>query len=125
MYKVAASRTPSGIGIHAVSMRTAYVGGDGGSEQSAPQEDKQRRQMRKHDRATTPSEVGGDSESVCGALLMAQSAQINSELLRLLIQVTAFQAKRFRRGAHVVMRALEFVQNNFAFERLHALGERS
>ena len=105
-------------------MRTPYVGGDGGSEQNANQEKVKQKHMTNADRAKAASEAGGDSESVRRALVMAQGSQIDSELLRLLIQVTALQAKSFRRGAHVVMCALEFSKNDVFFEGLHALGER-
>ena len=51
---------------------------------------------------------GADPKSILRLHLAAQRAQIDSKLLRFLIQVAALQAKRFRRQAHVVLAALQF-----------------
>ena len=57
-----------------------------------------------------------DSRSILCALLTAQGAQINPELLRFLIQVTALEAKSFCSQTHILMSALQFGQNGFALE---------
>src|SRR5262249_10358176 len=69
------------------------------------------------------SPLGNSPESVRCALFPAQSLQVDSELLRLLIEMTALQSKGFRRHAHVVMATLQFGDNDSALERLHALCE--
>ncbi len=61
-------------------------------------------------------QLNADSESFCPALLAAQGAQIDAELFRLLIQVTALQAKCFRRESDVVLAAFDFGQNNLALK---------
>ena len=69
--------------------------------------------------------LSADPRSVLRLLLAAHGAQIDPQLFRFLIQVTALQAKSFRGQAHVLMAALQFRENHFALERLHAIGERA
>ena len=54
--------------------------------------------------------------SILRLLLPPHGAQIDPQLLRFLIQVTALQAKRFCGQAHVLMAALQFRENHFALE---------
>ena len=74
--------------------------------------------------SVSADEMSDDQESILRSLLPAHGAQIDPQLLRFFIQVTALQAKRFRGKAHVLMAALQFCQNHLALERLHAVGER-
>ena len=55
-------------------------------------------------------------ESIVGLLLASHGPQIDPQLFRFLIQVTALQAKRFRGQAHVLMTALQLRENHFTFE---------
>lgn len=64
-----------------------------------------------------------DPRSILRVLLATHGAQIDPQLLRLLIQVTALQSKTFRRHAHVLVAALQFRKNHFTFKRLYAVRE--
>ncbi len=54
----------------------------------------------------------------------AHGAQIDPQLLRFFIQVTALEAKGFCSQTDIVVAALQLPQNDFALERLHTVGER-
>ena len=57
-----------------------------------------------------------DSRSILRALFASERAQVDPQLLRLLIQVTALEAKSFCSQAHVLVSALQFSQNRFSLE---------
>jgi hypothetical protein len=54
-------------------------------------------------------------------LFAAQGPHIDSELLGLLVQMTTLEAKSFRSKGDIVLAALEFRDNRFAFKRLDAV----
>ena len=54
----------------------------------------------------------------------ADGAQIDSQLLALLVEVAAFEAQRFRSVGHVMVMPLEFRQQGFALKNLHAARQR-
>ena len=66
-----------------------------------------------------------DRESVYRALFAAQGSQIDSELFRFLIQVAVLKAKFFCCEAHIVMRPLQFRQDDFAFKDLYSVSKRT
>src|SRR5205823_2657888 len=57
------------------------------------------------------------------ALLLLR--QINSQLLTLLIKMTAFHSQRFGGVGDVMLLAIEFSEDDSSFDLIHALGERS
>jgi len=113
-------------------MRTPYVGGVGGSLAPASHVETQRRKTQSG-HILNPSQrsqtaivlakevsrklrVNTDHISILRFLLAAQCPQINPQLFGFLIQVAAFQAKRFRRFADVMLTALQFRQNHLTLE---------
>ena len=56
-----------------------------------------------------------------GRLLASQSVQIDPQLLRFFVKMASFQSKCLRGLAHIVVAALQFGHNHFAFKRLYTL----
>lgn len=94
-------------------MRTPYAGGDAGSTAKTVKEDK-KRTNRKFvwmlkilgkivSRISKAIPASNDPRSILCILLTSHGAQIDPQLLRFLIQVTALQAKRFRGETNVLM----------------------
>ena len=104
-------------------MRTPYAGGDGGSAaMQRGKKQKTRQNEAEYSRIFCPRQSprridADDPRSICAALLPAHGAQIDPQLLRLLIQVTALQAKSFCGQTHVVVAALQFRQNRLPAQR--------
>src|SRR3954470_23595301 len=69
--------------------------------------------------------ISTDLESLCGALIAAQRAHIDSKLFRLFIQVATLKAKSFRCHGHVVLSTLELRQDHLALERFNTICQRS
>ena len=56
---------------------------------------------------------------------LAESLQVDSKLLALLIQVAALESQRLCNIRHVKVVPLDFRQENFPFVRFGSFGERS
>src|SRR5262249_6431045 len=56
---------------------------------------------------------------------VADGAEVNAELLALLVEMAALEAERTRHIGHVMMVALELGEQHLPLERLDAFGERA
>src|SRR5215472_2884735 len=67
--------------------------------------------------------VQNGTSCLCCALL-PQLAQINPQLLALLVEMAAFQAKLLGGVRNVVVVALDRIKNSLSFKLFHSLGKR-